>query len=241
MIKYRTAYGIEGTETLSRLILSDGVDAVSGQILVKTKTDSTSPLTGAMVLTGGVGIGGNLNVANELHVLTQNNGTISLGGNFTTNPSQLQINSRLTTDLLPYFDGGVSLGNDTNRIQNIDVNNVTNPGPINIFSTSPDPSVGVSVRNLKLTGPFNVHDPATFQSDVTIYGQTYLKREDAPDTPFLQLEGTASFGSMTDNLVLNDANVNGATIRGFAKVNVTDINGTLMQGPYYVPLYTLTV
>ena len=174
--KRRTAYGIEGESTLSRLVLSDGFDIVSGQAIIKTKFDSVSPETGSFVVQGGgLGVSKTVYVGNELHVLCRNAGTIQLGSPYEAVPSTLQINSHVSTDILPETDSERSLGTDLLRWNNLSVNQISNPGSITIFSESADDAVGVTVNKLFLSGPFNIQDNAVFHADVSIEGHTEMQ------------------------------------------------------------------
>ena len=173
--KRRTTYGIEGESTLSRLVLSDGFDITSGQAIIKTKFDSFTPETGSLVVQGGgLGVSKNVYIGNELHVLCKNNGVIQLGSYYDTFPSTIQINSHISTDLLPKTDSLNSIGNDSLRWNNLSVNQISNPAGISIFSESTDDSVGVNINKLFLSGPFNILDDAIFQKDVTIHGHTTM-------------------------------------------------------------------
>lgn len=173
-VRRRTAYNIEGESTLSRLVLSDGFDIVSGQAVIKTKTDSFSPETGGFLLQGGAGITKNVWIGNELHVLCRNSGSIVLGSPFDIIPSNIIINSRFSSHLLPFDDVSYDLGRDDLRFGSLSVNDIVNPEGIRIYSKSSDPAVGVTVDKLFLTGQFNINDPAIFHSDLTVEGHTEL-------------------------------------------------------------------
>lgn len=196
----RTAYGIEGESTLSRLVLSDGFDIVSGQAIIKTKFDSTTPETGALIVQGGgLGVSKNVYVGNDLHVLCRNAGVIQLGSDYVSIPSTLQLNSRLVTDILPNDDSLRNLGNDALRWNNLSVNQITNPGSISIFSESTDDSVGVSISKLQLSGPFNVSDDAHFAKNVTIDGHTEAHSATfTTDDGDFDIQGPGNFNVQTD-------------------------------------------
>lgn len=196
----RTAYGIEGEQTLSRLVLSDGFDIVSGQAIIKTKYDSTTPETGALIVQGGgLGVSKNVYIGNDLHVLCRNAGVIELGSDYVQIPSTLQLNSRLVTDILPNDDSLRNLGNDELRWNNLSVNQITNPGSISIFSESTDDDVGVTINKLRLSGPFNVTDNAHFGKDVTIDGHTEAHSATfTTDDGDFNIQGPGNFNVETD-------------------------------------------
>ena len=108
MARRRTVYGNEELQTLSRLTLSDGFNMIRGDALIRTKQDSTSPDQGALVVSGGVGIGLTLNVGGGLSVRCSDGQNISLG-----NPDSvtgLSLYSQLQTDVVPYSDSVESAG-----------------------------------------------------------------------------------------------------------------------------------
>ena len=172
MARRRTVYGNEELQTLSRLTLSDGFNMIRGDALIRTRQDSTSPDQGALVVSGGVGIGMTLNVGGGLSVLCSNGQNISLGS--PTNVSGLSLFSQLQTDVVPFSDSLESLGNATHRWNSAWVDNIVNPGPILIQSTSTDPAVGVQITDLQLHGNFAVAGPAHFTSSMLVDGPTHL-------------------------------------------------------------------
>ena len=167
----RTRYGNEQESTLSRLILSDGFDLIKGQAQIRSQIESTSVNSGAVVVYGGQGVTKNLNVGGNFSA----NGDVHLGQ---TTSNTIAINSQITTDLAPHTDSSVNLGTPSQRWDKLRVNEITNSGTIKIFSTSPDPEVGVEITNLQLGGPLTVQGPATFESDVSVDGITSLRETD---------------------------------------------------------------
>ncbi len=179
MARRRTVYGNEELQTLSRLTLSDGFNMIRGDALIRTKQDSASPDQGALVVSGGVGIGLTLNVGGGLSVRCSDGQNISLG-----NPDSvtgLSLYSQLQTDVVPYSDSVESLGDATHRWNSAWVDNIVNPGPILIHSTSTDPTVGVQITDLQLQGNFAIAGPAHFMSSLLVDGPTHLN-ETSVDT-----------------------------------------------------------
>ena len=172
----RTRYGNEQESTLSRLILSDGFDLIKGQAQIRSQIESTSINSGAVVVFGGQGIMKNLNVGADFRV----NGDTHLGQG---TANTIAINSRLITDLVPLTDSSINLGSPSQRWNSLQVNEITNSSTIKIFSTNPDPNVGVEITNLQLGGPLTVKGPAIFDSDVSVDGVTSL-RETNVDTSY---------------------------------------------------------
>ncbi|CAL5225077.1 g7855 [Coccomyxa viridis] len=172
MARRRTVYGNEELQTLSRLTLSDGFNMIRGDALIRTKQDSTSPDGGALVVSGGVGIGMTLNVGGGLSVQCGSGQGIALGSPNIV--SGLSLYSQLQTDIVPYDDSVESLGNASRRWSSAWVDSIVNPGPILIHSTSTDPDVGVQITNLQLQGNFAVAAPAHFMSSVLVDGPTHL-------------------------------------------------------------------
>jgi hypothetical protein len=158
----RSRYGNEQESTLSRLILSDGFDLIKGQAQIRSQIESTSTSTGAVVIYGGQGIMKNLNVGGNVVLGQDGSRTIALNG-------------QITTDVIPDTDSAFNLGSPSQRWNSLQVNEITNTGAIKIFSTNPDPDVGVEINNLQLSGPLTVKGPAMFESDVSIEGITSLR------------------------------------------------------------------
>ena len=171
----RSRYGNEQESTLSRLILSDGFDLIKGQAQIRSQNESTSTTTGAVVVSGGQGIMKNLNVGGDFNV----NGNVSLG-QITSNT--IAINSQITTDLVPNTDSSIDMGTPALRWNTVRVNEITNTGTIKIYSTNPDPNVGVEITNLQLGGPLTVQGPATFESDLSVDGITSLRKTEIDTT-----------------------------------------------------------
>ena len=85
---------VGGAITATSLTLLSGGEFDSGKLIISNNTVSTSTNTGALQVTGGVGIGGNLNVGGLVKI----NSTLTVGG-----------------DILPTADGVYNLGSDTLR------------------------------------------------------------------------------------------------------------------------------
>ncbi|CAL8461476.1 g1008 [Coccomyxa elongata] len=179
MARRRTVYGNEESQTLSRLTLSDGFNMIRGDALIRTKQNSASPDQGALVVTGGVGIGMTLNVGGGLSVKCSDGQSVSIGNSDTI--SGLNLFSHLQTDVVPYDDSIESLGNSAHRWDSVWVDNIVNPGPIQIHSTSTDPNVGVLITDLQLQGNFTIAGPAHFMSSMLVDGPTHLN-ETSVDT-----------------------------------------------------------
>ncbi len=179
MARRRTVYGNEELQTLSRLTLSDGFNMIRGDALIRTKQDSASPDQGALVVSGGVGIGMSLSVGGGLSVQCSSGQSVSIGSSGIV--SGLSLYSQLQTDVVPYNDSVQSLGNATHRWSSAWVDSILNPGPIEIHSTSTDPNVGVQIANLQLQGNFAVAGPAHFMSSMLVDGPTHLN-ETSVDT-----------------------------------------------------------
>jgi microcystin-dependent protein len=93
----RTGTGViaGSTGAVLRIIRSDGSVTVGGSVEIKSTTASSTPSTGSLVLGGGAGIAGNVNVGGALTVAT----TASITGN-------LSVNAAATTTLSSRVDAG---------------------------------------------------------------------------------------------------------------------------------------
>ena len=173
MSSYRTAYGYEDEKELSRLVLSGGFEITSGLSVINSKADSFSTQSGALVVDGGLGIGKNLTVGNTLRVLCNNNGYITLGT--PDNTSELQLYSRLSTDIVPLSDLAYNLGSEFLKWNTLWAAALQSTAGILIRSTSSDPSVGVEIHKLQVQEGLKVDGDLTVSNDLTVEGTSNLK------------------------------------------------------------------
>ena len=168
MVRSRTAYGAEENSSLSRLVLSGELDMQSGPSNFRTTTNSYAPNQGAVMLSGGLGVEKNVFIGNDLHVLTRGNGSVVLGSEGSV--SSIYINSRVTTDVVPFTDSDVDLGTVPLRWDSVYANRIANPDGILLESENGDVGVGVTVQRLFTRQNLNVIDDAFFHSNVVVQG-----------------------------------------------------------------------
>jgi hypothetical protein len=77
---------------------------------VTGSTESTSSGTGALVITGGVGVGANVNISGNLQVTTNSlvNGSLLVGGTGSADSSSILEVSSASKGFLPPVSGGIS-------------------------------------------------------------------------------------------------------------------------------------
>ena len=83
---------VKGAIEVYKTLKADANLFVDGDTQLLSATASTSPTTGTLVVTGGVGVGGNLNVANQVHV-----GSLQIGSTNLVGSEQLSANDFGTT------------------------------------------------------------------------------------------------------------------------------------------------
>lgn len=102
--------------------------------------------------------------------------------------------------------------------------------PIILQPSGGQMSVGSTTSDAQLT----VTQPGTISAEPVI-----SMHQSNPAAAFAAFTGTAVAGSITNNIVVNDANVTAARIQAFVQIQVTDTGGLIPAGSYYLPFYTL--
>lgn len=172
----RSVYTIEQEMTLSRLILTQGLDLVGGVLNIQTPDRATDLTHAALAIQGGVSIGRNAIIQEELTVNAANGAQSTFG--LPDVPSTIAFNSQVSSNFDPVTDSAFNLGSDSLRWQSIAVNNVTNPSDLNITSAQGNVNIvspgSVNVDNLVTHQTLNVIDDAVFHTNVAVLGESSL-------------------------------------------------------------------
>ena len=102
---------------------------------------------------------------------------------------------------------------------------------------------GISVNNISTFNADTNTDVVSFiQNTPASTGQCAGFVQSSLTAPFLSFTGVSGDTATNTSLVLDNANITAATIKGYMKIKIFDNStaGTILNGTYYMPLYTLT-
>ena len=172
----RSVYSVENELSLSRLILTQGLDLVGGVLNIKTPDRATDLTHAALALQGGLVVGRNSIIQEELTVNAVNGAQSTFG--LSNVPSTIAFNSQVSSDFTPVTDSSFNLGADSLRWQSISVNNVTNISDINVTSVGGNVNINspgsVNTTNLVTHQQLNVIDDAVFHTNLAVLGHSSL-------------------------------------------------------------------
>jgi hypothetical protein len=190
--------------------------AFSNQIECADVTESSSLGTGALIVSGGVGIEKNLNVGGNVNVADTVTLQSTLDVTGTTNLNDITESSSTSTGAL-IVDGGVGIAKNLNVGGNVDVTgnvNVTKSVDITqdlvVDGTSTLTGDVTASANVDVTGNVNVYKSVDITQDLVVDGITTL--------------GTINAGSLT---LSGDLTVNGTTTT--INSNVTTVDDPVIQ------------
>jgi hypothetical protein len=157
---------IKGNLSVVNGIYSNSSILTNGNIIVFNNTPSTNINSGAVIISGGIGIGGNLYVGNSINGYLINTNYIRSTGNlnigYTDDINTQFINIGSTNNInINQISNTISIGKTPPNLLNYNIQN-------NIRIGNPDTSVLVSVSNPK--GGLNSYGSNTYYSYISIGG-----------------------------------------------------------------------
>ncbi len=162
-----------GDKAQSNFII-DGTNTIN-PVLIKYQTASNSPTSGALVVVGGVGIGGNLNVNGYISSL---NGT-SIFQNLTTNNS-IECKGSITTSLDSIFNENLKVGNNLTTVGKVTCSSLDVVGDAVIGSNIESDTIQTS-SNITCGGNLYVSGTTTLNEAVVAAGGLLLNNRVIPD------------------------------------------------------------
>ena len=145
-VGFQSNFTVTGTASLTNHLLAAGISTFTNIVRLTDTTGSSTPSTGALVVTGGVGFGSDLNIGRNLSI----DGTTNVNGDININGSEANISSNIISlgssttsdilaiglfdsDLLPKTSDNYNLGSIDRRweavralngvFENVDINN----------------------------------------------------------------------------------------------------------------------
>lgn len=188
-----------------------GIGTFTGNVAITTGTPSTGSTTGALVVAGGVGIGSDLNIGNNLYVAgvstfigtaTFQGGTINLGDSNTDN---INVVGEFISNLTPNVNGAYDVGIGTQQWRDAFFTGI---GSFASGTLSSNIDVGVSDPNTITT----VAGPLTIDSS-----DNYVEINSN-----LSVAGVTTFGTTPSDIFT----VNGSSVFN----NTVDIAGNVFVG-----------
>ena len=127
-VGFQSNFTVVGSARLDNHLLATGISTFTNIVRLTDTTGSSTPLTGALVVTGGVGFGSDLNIGRNLSI----DGTTNVNGNININGSEANISSAIISlgssttsdilaiglfdsDLLPKISDSYNLGSIDRR------------------------------------------------------------------------------------------------------------------------------
>ena len=200
---------VGGTSTLTTVSAS-GLVSASGGIFVTSTTESTSTDTGALRISGGVGIGKRLNVGENLVVESTDNpswisGVKIVNGEITASVITGSSSSSQTTSISELNTGGPYYITYVNGFTG-SLAHVVNKG----FTFTPDNKT-LNVTNLDISGIITVNGVSTFRENVPVTSTT---ESTSTDTGALRISGGVGIAKnlfVGGTLILTTVLVNSTT------------------------------
>ena len=129
----------------------------TGTVKISSSQNSVSPTTGALVVSGGVGVGGDLHVAGIIKAANDTSGTIIIGDS--SNNDNIEINAELTSNFIPDSTNTYDLGSSDKQWNNLYVDGITNLDQTNIDTTDGN-------FNVSGTGIVDINTDSDFSGNV---------------------------------------------------------------------------
>lgn len=183
---------IKGNLSVVNGIYSNSSILTNGNIIVFNNTPSTNINSGAVIISGGIGIGGNLYVGNSINgnLLNTNyirsNGNLNIGYTDDINTQFINIGSTNNINV-DQISNIISIGKTPPNLSNYNIQN-------NIRIGNPDTSVLVSVSNPK--GGLNSYGSNTYYSYISIGGPNDIVSIQGAT---ISIGGTQQFSSSNTN------------------------------------------
>jgi hypothetical protein len=134
-------------------------DTIHGPIKFTNIAQSISPSTGALIVSGGIGIGGNLNVAGVSTFsgeVTFGSGSLNLGDSDSDN---INVSGEFVSNLVPNETNLYNLGTNVKKWRNLFISGITSTNNLYV--------VGVSTftNTLNITGVLNANQGLYYDTD----------------------------------------------------------------------------
>ena len=194
-------------------------------------------------------------------VLKIENGTITNVNDIYTNIASVTKNlhvSTLTDNILTIESGTITNVNDIKTniasvTKNFHVSTLTD-SVLTIESGTITNGKYIGMENGTISNNFIVNNKLGVGTGATTpNGNIHIKTTNTANTPmhieqlhhsspFLKITGISIANDASRTLVVDNASVSSATIKGYVRVEIVDNNNSngLTDGAYYIPLYTLT-
>ena len=235
---------IKGTNTV---ITSN--TTLSANVALTSAVDSTSNLTGALVVSGGVGILKSATIGQNLQVhgnITAEGGTLTFGD---ADTDTVVFEADVGSDLIPNVDSTYSLGNTTHRFANAYIDDVALTGNLSIggtfsatgnvsgaFGTFTDNvSIGTDKSLTFRDATLEVNSPSDGEIEITSDDLITLTATSNVeiDSAVFNVKSNSTIAG-TNTVINSNVTINGAnTVIASANVNLTGagatIDGTLMN------------
>ena len=216
-------YSIEIVDTFSSINISNGLEVLGGELLVRSEQQSLNSSNGAIICYGGAGIDKDLNVGGNLNILgTTNTGLITLGTNSTID---LKVNASLNSNLIPKVNAGTTSTN----IQ--DIGSITRYFN-NVYSTKIQGDNELLVHKpgslTKVLGKFKVDETSIFLGSITANNCNIDTGVNANDIGFkVQGSGIVNFNS--NKFVSRFNEIDFDTIDSTGQINIGTATGSTIN------------
>lgn len=216
-------YSIEIVDTFSSINITNGLEVLGGELLVRSEQQSLNSSNGAIICYGGAGIDKDLNVGGNLNILgTTNTGLITLGTNSTID---LKVNASLNSNLIPKVNAGTTSTN----IQ--DIGSITRYFN-NVYSTKIQGDNELLVHKpgslTKVLGKFKVDETSIFLGSITANNCNIDTGVNANDIGFkVQGSGIVNFNS--NKFVSRFNEIDFDTIDSTGQINIGTATGSTIN------------